>query len=87
MDHNRLLELALEELNRQKAQIEADIESLMAEMRSSSPAVPVMRRGRKRNPVERRPKTETQKKAISEGMKKAWKRRKAAAVAKKGKGR
>ena len=82
MERNRILELALEELKRRKAGIDADIEAIRAELEGTGSAVPQTilvpsagtQRGRKRTPAER--------KAQAQRMREIWKKRKAAAAAK-----
>jgi hypothetical protein len=81
MDRNRILELALEGLYRQKAGIDADIEEIQAELTGTGSAVPQTMlvpsagtpKGRQRTPAER--------KAQAQRMREIWKKRKAAAAA------
>jgi hypothetical protein len=83
MDQNRILELALQMLEKQKAGIEAELEMIRSELtgkgstiREKKAATPAgTQRGRRRTPAER--------KAHSEAMRKYWaaKRGKAAKVA------
>jgi hypothetical protein len=66
----RILELAMEELQRQKAAIDADIEEIQGELRGFKPAVAakavVTAKGRRRS------RTSAQRMAQSERMKKYW---------------
>ena len=82
MDRHRLLELAVEELERQKAGVEAEIETVRAQLRGSG--IP-----RKAKPVasriaKRRSRTRAQRKAQGQRMREYWaaKRSKAAKVKK-----
>jgi septal ring factor EnvC (AmiA/AmiB activator) len=74
MDRNRILELAIEELNKQKAGIDAEIETIRAELKGTGSAVGSAgtRRGRMS--------THAQRKAHSLGMKKYWAVKKAQAA-------
>ncbi len=77
MDRNRILELAVKELARQRAEIDAEIEAVRAELKSTGPAVrePISllasgtRRRRSRTPAERR--------AQAARMRKYWAQRRA----------
>ena len=82
MDRNRILELALEGLQKQKADIEQEIEMVRAELRGRAPAVPsrfvpAARSGKRRS------RTPAERKAQAERMRKYWaaKRAKVAKVA------
>jgi hypothetical protein len=83
MNRDRILELALEELNRQKAGIDAEIESIQSELRMVGSTVPQGRfipsagkqKGRKRTAAERR--------AASLRMKQIWAARRRAQATKK----
>jgi hypothetical protein len=80
MERNRILELALEELYRRKAGINADIEAIQAELTGTGSAVPQTilvpsagkGRGRQRTPAER-----TQQ---SQRMREIWVARRAQAA-------
>lgn len=83
MEHKRILELALEALQNQKAQVEAEVEALRAEMRGSAGAT----LKRKAAPTaglkgKRRAKTPAERKAQSKRMKAYWAAKKAALAAK-----
>jgi hypothetical protein len=65
--NQRILELALEELGRQKAAIDSEIESIQAELRGSSSAGRV-----KAVAAVSAPKASAARKAQSERMKKYW---------------
>ena len=72
MEHKRLLELALQTLERQKAEVAAEIESIQAELNGAgfSPAMkvkPVAPTVRKR-----RSRTRAERKALSRRMKEIW---------------
>ncbi len=71
MDRNRLLELALEELPRRKAGIEAEIETLEAELKGTGSAARESRSVPSAGPRSRR-KTPAERKAHSERMKRYW---------------
>jgi hypothetical protein len=68
--NQRILELAMEELQRQKAVIDADIEEIQAELRGFKPAAApkaaVSAEGRRRG------RSSAQRKAQSDRMKKYW---------------
>jgi hypothetical protein len=82
MDHNRVLELAIEELQRQKAGIEAEIEMIREEIgklgisakhrTGKPPVVAAAKSGRTR------PRTAAEKKAQSDKMRKYWAARRSA---------
>jgi hypothetical protein len=80
MDDRRILELALESLERQKAEVEAAIRELI-HLRGSKGVIRSSehpRRQRSKGDTKtRRPKTEAEKKALSQIMKAVWARRKA----------
>jgi hypothetical protein len=87
MEHNRILELAINDLERQKAAISAEIETIRSQLKGSASraakkakavGAPTGRISRKT-----RPKTEAEKKALSLKMKQVWKKRKAEAAKKK----
>jgi hypothetical protein len=82
MDQNYILKLAIEELQRQKAGIEAEIEMIRAELSKSgsfatrkgkTPVVGEASAGRKRS------RTVAEKKAQSEKMRKYWAAKRSAA--------
>ena len=83
MEHKRILELALEALEKQKTQVETEIEALRGEMRGSVRATstrkvpPTARPKRKR-----RAKTPAERKAQSKRMKAYWAAKKASMAAK-----
>ena len=74
MERTRLLELAIEELERNRREIEAEIESLRADLgagnRPAKKAAPAPRQSD--DAGSRRPKTAAEKRAQSEKMKKVW---------------
>ncbi len=82
MEQKRVLELALESLNRKKAGIDEEIETLRNELDGTgtairqTPSLPSTgtRRGRTRTPAQR--------KAQAQRMREIWKKRKAAAAVK-----
>jgi hypothetical protein len=82
MERKQVLELALQELERQKAGVDADIEAIQAELKGTGSAVRQTilvpsagsPKGRKRTPAER--------KAHAQRMREIWKKRKAAAASK-----
>jgi hypothetical protein len=83
MDQNYILRLAIEELQRQKSGIEAEIEMIRAELGKSGSSA-TLRKGKP--PVvaatsagRRRPRTAAEKKAQSEKMRKSWAARRLAA--------
>jgi hypothetical protein len=83
MEHKRILELALEAIQNQKAQVEAEIEALRAEMRGSGRATSTRKAGSPARPNgKRRPKTPAEREAQSKRMKAYWAAKKAAVAAK-----
>jgi len=80
MEQKQILELALQELQRQKAGIEAEIESFRAELEGTESTVPEKmvvpppgtQRGRQRTPAER--------KAQAQRMREIWAARRAKAA-------
>jgi hypothetical protein len=83
MEHKRILELALETLEKRRTQVEAEVKALRAEMRGSVRATST----RKAESTEslsgrRRARTPAERKAQSKRMKAYWAAKKAAAVAK-----
>jgi hypothetical protein len=82
MERNRILELALQELDRQKAVIDADIEAIRTELRGTGTRAVIRQtpflpsadsgRGRQRTPAER--------KAQAQRMREIWAARKAKAA-------
>ena len=94
MERTRLLELAIEELERNRREIEAEIESLRADLGAENrPQKKLAAVSRQSVAVEnsddagrRRPKTAAEKRAQSEKMKKIWasRRKKSGVKAKSG---
>jgi len=83
MDHKRILELALETLEKQKTQVEAEVEALRAEMRGSGGVTAKRKAGPAASPSgKRRAKTPAERRAQSKRMKAYWVAKKAAAAAK-----
>ena len=82
MEKNRLLELAIEGLERQRAALAAEIEALRSEMKGS-PARSAKKAKTATRP-KRRAKTAAEKRALSRKMKAIWRKKKAAAAKKKG---
>ena len=83
MEHKRILELALEALQNQTAQVEAEIEALRGEMRGSGRATSTRKaRSIPRPKRKRRAKTPAERKAQSKRMKAYWATKNAAAAAK-----
>jgi hypothetical protein len=68
--NQRILELAMEELQRQKAAIDADIEEIQAELRGFRPAA--AKKATVAAKANRRSRSSAQRKAQSERMKKYW---------------
>ncbi len=82
MEHKRIVELALEALEKRKMQVEAEVEVLHAEMRVSGRAT--LKRKPKpisKPPGKRRAKTAAEKRAQSKRMKAYWAAKKAAVAA------
>jgi len=78
MEHKRILELALEVLEERKAQVEAEVEALRAELRGSGRATLTRKAGPTASlPVKRRARTPAERKAQSRRMKAYWAARKA----------
>lgn len=83
MEHKRILELALEALQKRKMQIDAEIEALGAERRRSGGATSTRKAAPTASPKgKRRAKTRAERKAQSKRMKAYWDAKKAAAAAK-----
>jgi len=89
MERKRLLELAVETLEKQRAEVTAEIESIRAELNGAGPGV-----GRTVRPIaaiirKRRSKTFAERKALSRKLKRIWAARKlqAAQAAARAKGR
>ena len=80
MDRHRILELALEELKRQKAGIDGEIESIQSELRIVGS---VVRQTGSAPSAGKRSKTPAQRRAASQRMKKIWAARRKARAAKK----
>ena len=86
MEHKRILELALEALEKQRTQIEGEIEAIRAEMRGGSRATSTRKAESTASlPGKRRAKTTAERKAQSKRMKAYWAAKRAlkAASAKK----
>jgi hypothetical protein len=82
MEFKKILELALETLEKQKTQVEAEIEALRAEMRGSGPATSTRKAEGSATPQKRRrAKTPAERKAQSKRMKAYWAAKKAEAAA------
>ena len=83
MEHKRILELALETLEKQKTQVEAEIEALRGEMRGGGKATSTRKAEHTARPSgRRRARTPAERKAQSKRMKAYWATKKAAAAAK-----
>jgi hypothetical protein len=83
MKNERILELALEALEKRKTQVETEIEALRAEMRGSGGVVSTRKAGPIARPKgKRRAKTPAERKAQSKRMKAYWAAKKAAVAAK-----
>ena len=81
MENKRILELALEALERRRIQAEAEVAALRAAMRGSAKAAPKKKaRPAAKPPEKRRVKTPKQRKAQSKRMKKYWAEKNAAAA-------
>jgi peptidoglycan hydrolase CwlO-like protein len=86
MEHKRILELALEALEKRKTQVEAEVKALRAEMRGSGKATSTRKAGPTASASgRRRAKTPAERKAQSKRMKAYWAAKKAAAAAAKAK--
>jgi len=83
MEHKRILELALETLEKQTTQVEAEIEALRGEMRGRGRATSTRKAETAASPSgRRRTRTPAERKAQSKRMKAYWAAKKAAAAAK-----
>jgi hypothetical protein len=83
MERKRILELALEALEQQKTQVEAEIEILRAETHGRGGVASTGKAGPTARPKgKRRAKTPAERKAQSKRMKAYWAAKKAAAAAK-----
>jgi hypothetical protein len=82
MDKNRILELAMETLERQKAEIDVEIEKLRSEMKGSG-SVGTTNAKSQLKAKKRRTMTAAQRKAISEKMTKYWAEKKGKKTARK----
>jgi hypothetical protein len=83
MEQKRILELALETLEKRRTQVEAEVEALRAEMGGSGRATLKRKAGSTaRRKGKRRAKTPAERKAQSKRMKAYWAAKKAAAAAK-----
>jgi hypothetical protein len=72
MERNRVLELALEELKRRKAGIDADIEAIQAELTETGSPVPQTILVPSAGTPSRRQRTPAERKAQAQRMKKYW---------------
>ena len=70
MCRNRILELAVEELERQKAGVEVEIEAVRAELRGSE--TPGKSKSAATTISKRRPRTPAQRRAHSQRLRKYW---------------
>ena len=83
MEHKRILELALETLEKRKTQVEAEVEALRAEMRGRGRATSTRKAETAASPSgRRRARTPAERKAQSKRMKAYWAAKKAAVTAK-----
>ncbi len=83
MEQKRILELALEALEKQKIQVEAEIEALRAEMHGSGRVTSTRTTALTASPSgKRRTRTPAERKAQSKRMKAYWAAKKAAEAAK-----
>ncbi|MEJ2109702.1 MAG: hypothetical protein P8Z37_07300 [Acidobacteriota bacterium] len=78
MDKNRILELAIESLERQKAELDEEIQNIKAQMKGQA-AGSVKRKKAPAKPKKKQSMTPAQRKVRSERMKKYWAEKKAAA--------
>jgi hypothetical protein len=79
MDQKYIMQLAVEELQRRKAKIEAEIEAIHAEIgKSKSVRTAVKAKAVAPGAGRRRERSESERKAQSEKMKKVWAARRAA---------
>jgi len=74
MDKNRILELAIEALEKQKSQIDSEIESLRSEIKGLK-TTPIKKRPSAK-PAKKRGKSAAERKALSVKMKEVWAARK-----------
>lgn len=83
MEHKRILELALEALEKRRTQVEAEVEALRVEMRGSGRAASTRKAGPAASrPEKRRVRTPAERKAQSKRMKAYWAAKKASVAAK-----
>jgi hypothetical protein len=82
MDKNRILELAMETLERQKAEIDAEILKLRSEMRAIG-SVRTTNSKSQAKPKNKRTMSLARRKALSEKMTKYWAEKKGKKLAKK----
>jgi hypothetical protein len=83
MEFKRILELALETLEKRRTQVEADVEALRAEMRGRGEVTAKRKAGPTASPSgRRRTRTPAERKAQSKRMKSYWAAKKAATAAK-----
>ena len=82
MEHKRILELALETLQKRRMQVETEIEALYAEMRGSARGTLTRKTTHAVSPQKkRRARTPAERKAQSKRMKAYWAAKKAATAA------
>ena len=72
MEHKKILEFALETLEKQKAGIDAEIEAIRAELNSAGPKPSGKVRPIAKAISKRRLKTQAERKALSRKMKEIW---------------
>ncbi len=72
MDSRRILDLALETLNRRKKELETQIEEIRAELVGRETSLPPTNRSAMVRPGHRRPRTRAERKAQSDRMKAFW---------------
>ena len=83
MEHKRILELALEALEKQRTQVEAEMEAIRAEVHGGGRAASTGKVGlTASSPGKRRARTPAERKAQSKRMKAYWAAKKAAVAAK-----
>ena len=75
MDKIRILELAIETLERQKAELEVEINKIRAELKGQTTGVSLKKKSQAK-PKKKRSMTAAQRKAHSESMKKYWAQKK-----------
>ena len=80
MDRNRILELAVEALEKQKAGIDAEIEAIRADLKGAGSRTAKKVKPAAANTRRKRLRTRAERKAQSEGMKKYWAAKRAKAA-------